>query len=108
MKSVTAYVLWLLLAVRVEAGNWAEFRSLVGRAQSCVARHPGQLPRLESNLRRYESRLGEADAFARLNPALADGLIARPLAQLREELAACAQLEARSPSGTRPARWRRR
>lgn len=89
----------------LQAGAWQEFRRLVPVAQSCVARHPGQFPKLESNLRQYGHRLAEADAMAALNPAMADQLIAKPLGRLKEELSRCDAAEGPAP---RTAKRRRR
>ena len=58
-------------------------------AQRCVALHPERHPKLSANVQKYQSRLGEADMIAALNPRIADQMIAKPLRQLREELARC-------------------
>jgi hypothetical protein len=90
MRTLFAIFALLLACAPVHAGNWTEFRRLIPRALDCVQRHPGQHPKLEANVRKYQHRLAEADAMAALSPALADQLIAKPLRELREELTRCA------------------
>lgn len=89
MRTLLAIAALWLCCAPVLAGNWSEFRRLVPRARDCVQRHPGQHPKLEANVRKYQHRLAEADAIAAMSPALADQLIAKPLRELREELARC-------------------
>lgn len=104
MRILVLVLLSALAASPADAGNWQEFKRAVRDARACVARHPGQLPKLEAHMQKYQHRMAEADAIAMANPALADMLIAKPLRQLREDLAQCVALDGGRGRSTRR-RW---